>query len=355
MVSLRAAAALGLASLAAAQAPAVSDEGHWRIKGKLLGKDNEKSKDISGIACSAPTGFPRDCLVIDDNLQSAQLLTLFEGQGEAGAVIPLISDRFASKPLELDGEGVAFALDKSGRRYFYVIGSHGHPRDRKLKLDPTKDRDLIAARIKAASHLVRLELVGDRDLRVTQPVASLRAAIEAVKPLASHVDQRLERDGVTIEGVAVVSDRLYAGFRAPTFGPSTDTPCEPSHVAGRPCALVLSVNLQALFEGGELDPKAAYLPLGDKQGVRDLAPFKEGLLILSGPAGDSDGTYEIFWWNRQSAPAKLFTLSPHPTEPDNKAEAILPLDESPSGLRILVLYDGAKEGAPSVITIPSPR
>ena len=37
-----------------------------------------------------------------------------------------------------------------------------------------------------------------------------------------------------------------------------------------------------------------------------------------------------------------------------KAEALLPLDESPSGLRALILFDGEKEGAPVTITIPRP-
>lgn len=356
MVHHRLAAALGIALLvAAAQAPVLSEEGRWPVDGKLLGKDDKKSEDISGIACSTSTGFPRNCLVIDDNLQSAQRITLFEGRGKAGAVVPLILNRFASKALELDGEGVAFAEDKTGRKYFYVLGSHGHPRDRKQKLDSTTDRDLIVAKIKAASQIVRLELVGAEELRVAQPVASLRGAIKAVKALEPHMDQRLERDGVTIEGLAIVGDRLYAGFRAPTFSFSKDTACEPSSAVGRPCALVLSVSLQALFEGGALDPKPAYLHLGDKQGIRDLAPFKDGLLVLSGPAADIHGTYEIFWWNKGSALVKLATLPSPRAGVDKKAEAILALDEGPSWLRILIMYDSAEEGAPLAVTVPFPR
>jgi hypothetical protein len=37
-----------------------------------------------------------------------------------------------------------------------------------------------------------------------------------------------------------------------------------------------------------------------------------------------------------------------------KAEALLPLDESPSSLRVLILFDGEKEGAPVTVTIPRP-
>ncbi|MBB3320462.1 hypothetical protein FHT97_006371 [Rhizobium sp. BK399] len=44
----------------------------WSVEGKLVGKEGGKAKDISGIACSMTSGFPRSCLTIDDNVQSAQ-------------------------------------------------------------------------------------------------------------------------------------------------------------------------------------------------------------------------------------------------------------------------------------------
>jgi hypothetical protein len=37
-----------------------------------------------------------------------------------------------------------------------------------------------------------------------------------------------------------------------------------------------------------------------------------------------------------------------------KPEALLPLNESASGLRVLILFDGEKEGAPVAIKIPRP-
>src|SRR5262245_12067192 len=49
------------------------DDGSWPVKGKLIGKTKKsgevkKSEDVSGIACTTDEGFPRSCLVIDDNL-----------------------------------------------------------------------------------------------------------------------------------------------------------------------------------------------------------------------------------------------------------------------------------------------
>ena len=36
-----------------------------------------------------------------------------------------------------------------------------------------------------------------------------------------------------------------------------------------------------------------------------------------------------------------------------KPEALLPLDEGASGLRVLILFDGEKEGGPMTIEIPA--
>ena len=79
---------------------------------------------------------------------------------------------------------------------------------------------------------------------------------------------------------------LYAGFRGPTLE------------NGR--TLVLSVSLEALFEGGSAQTHLHLLALGDSRGVRDLAPFDGGLLILVGPAGAEDGRYQIYWWDAAS-------------------------------------------------------
>ena len=80
--------------------------------------------------------FPRTCLIIDDNLQDAQFVELKDGKLVAGDFVNLIKNKFGDERLELDGEGIAFS-----HGFFYVIGSHGHPRDSDEKLDPVKDRE----------------------------------------------------------------------------------------------------------------------------------------------------------------------------------------------------------------------
>lgn len=315
--------------------PAVAkDPGEWLVKGRLIGKNGKKSTDISGIACSTAEGFPRSCLVIDDNLQSAQFVVVRHGELVAGDLVRLISNTYKGKPLELDGEGVAYADG-----YYYVMGSHGHPRDRDHKLDPIKDADKIRARIVASSQIVRIGAHGDAP--AIMATGKLRAIIAASPVLSPFLDRRLEINGLTIEGVAVKDGRLFAGFRAPSLD------------NGR--AAVLSVRLGALFGMDPVDAKLYRLPLGDGQGVRDLTSYADGFIVLSGPATDG-GTYAVYWWDGVSENTRLLRDLADVTAKDGtrKAEALLPLDESPSGLRVLILFDGEKQGAPVAIEMPRP-
>ena len=131
-------------SLFAANALPARASDVWPVKHRLLGKNGEKSTDVSGIACTTNSGFPRACLVIDDNLQAAQSITLTDGALVAGVPVPLIDNTHDGKRLELDGEGVAYADG-----HYFVIGSHGHPRDKDKKFKPDKHADEIRARIAA--------------------------------------------------------------------------------------------------------------------------------------------------------------------------------------------------------------
>jgi hypothetical protein len=316
--------------------PAVAiDPDAWLVKGRLVGKDGKKSTDISGIACSTAEGFPRSCLIIDDNLQSAQFVVVRYRKLIAGHLIRLISNKYKGKRLDLDGEGVAYADG-----YYYVMGSHGYPRDRDGKLNPIKDADKIRARIAASSQIVRV--TADTGAPAIMATGKLRAIIASNPVLNPFLDRRLEMNGLTIEGVAVKSGRLFAGFRAPSLD------------NGR--SAVLSVRLDALFGMEPADAKLYRLPLGDGQGVRDLTAYANGFLVLAGPAADGGGAYAIYWWDGESENTRHLR---HLTDVigknrKRKAEALLPLDESPSGLRALILFDGEKNGAPVAVEMPRP-
>ena len=191
----------------------------WPVEGKLLGKAGKKSNDVSGIACTSAS-FPRLCLVIDDESQHAQVIVLKDGAIRAGDTISLIDDRYEDEPLELDGEGVAFAEGS-----FYIIGSHGHPRDKDTQLDPVRDAAEIEARVEANSQLIRVKInpatvTAKGKLTSTPEIersSSLRDTLLAEFALEPFIDKRLDDNGLTIEGVAIHAGRLYAALRAPSL------------------------------------------------------------------------------------------------------------------------------------------
>lgn len=310
-----------------------TDSDAWLVKGRILGKGGKKANDVSGIACSTTKGFPRTCLLIDDNRQRAQVVTVHDGIIIAGGSIRLISNRYNGKPLELDGEGVAYADG-----YYYVMGSHGHPRDSRHSLDPIRDADKIKASIAATSQIVR---VSEHAYGATvTATAKLRAVIATDPVLSPFLDQRLENNGLTIEGVAVKGGRLFAGFREPALDNGY--------------AAVLSVSLNFLFGTEPADPKLYRLPLGSGQGVRDLAPYANGFLVLAGPAMSGGGVYAIYWWDGTSENVRLLRDLADVTGGKRKAEALLPLDERPPSMRALLFFDGEKMGAPVVVEMPLP-
>jgi len=308
----------------------------WPVKNKIVGKNGKKSEDVSGIACTTQQNFPRSCLVIDDNLQDAQFVKVKDGELVAESTIKLIDNKFGDEPLELDGEGVAFS-----REFYYVMGSHGHPRDKKGKLDPTKDAEQIKARIAASSQIVRFRAaVEDGAAAETERTANLRKIIAAEPSLTPFMDQRLEKNGLTIEGIAVKDDAtLFAGFRGPVLDNNR--------------AVVLSVPIDALFSGAATQHKMFRLALGEGRGVRDLAGFEAGILILAGPVADGPGAYAVYAWDGESENVKLLSELTQ-FAPERKPEGLLPLDKSGTGLRMIVVFDGDKEGAPTPVTVPFP-
>ncbi|QBR71854.1 hypothetical protein CU048_11895 [Beijerinckiaceae bacterium] len=319
---------------------ATADRGGWKTHDKIQGMKDEngeakKSKNISGIACIEAVGFPRRCLVIDDELQDAQFVTLTKGVIDAGNSVHLIDGEYHDEPLSLDGEGVAYADG-----FFYVMGSHGHPRDPDHKLNPERDKDKIDAKIAASSQIIRIDASADANAIVS--TGKLKDILKSQTELAKSIDQRLDENGLTVEGIAVQGDRLFAGLRAPSLQGGL--------------AAVVSVKLGALFNGAAPDPKLFRLPLGQNRGVRDLARYGEGFLVLAGPAAGVEGPAAVFAWDGKGEKVTLLADLPREEQKGEqiKAEALLPLDLKAKGLRVLVLYDGGKEGAPRSFLVGKP-
>ncbi|MER9651695.1 DUF3616 domain-containing protein [Mesorhizobium sp. M0199] len=324
----------------------------WEVSGKLIGKpknldgsESKRSADVSGIACGTTFGFPRVCLLADDETQGVQIVILEDGRMIAGDFVRLIENSFANKPLELDAEGVAYADG-----FFYVIGSHGRPRHEQ----DTDDAAKIEARAKASSRIFRIRFASDSiDMKTgklhSQPEKTssqlLTGLIRKQPELESFADKPLEENGFTLEGVAVRDGALYAGLRGPVLADHR--------------AAILSVPLGVLFDGKPGESSLLRLDLGldslsHARGIRDLVFLNGKLLILAGPEYDpAKGhpielrDYAVFSYDQEAQ--KLLDLEGYGS--DIKPEALLPLGEIDSKLRALLLFDGPDQGQPTPIEI----
>lgn len=337
--------------------PQGAGDGAWPVEGKLVGEARadggfKKSKDVSGFACATGSGFPRVCLVADDETQGAQIVVLNEGGLVAGDVIRLIADSHEGEILELDAEGAAFADGA-----FYVIGSHGRPRHGDGDAQDGSEKAArknaeIAAKTRATRHVFRLRIdprsVDDRG-RLSAPAeitdsAELSRFIAAEPALAPAFDGKLAENGLSIEGVAVRDGRLFAGMRGPLLEDGQ--------------AAILSVPLGALFDGQSGTARLHRIDLMGRRGIRDLTVFEDGFLVIAGPVDDppggetAAGDYAVVWWDGGTATRVLAELPYFGRRV--KPEALLPLDRGGGRLRVLMFFDGPADGAPKPMEIDLP-
>jgi hypothetical protein len=338
----------GALALAQGEAP-------WKVENKLVGKpkdadgrETKKAEDVSGIACETTSGFPRICLLVDDETQGAQIVILQNGKLIAGEFIRLIHHIHDGEAIELDGEAVAYA-DGS----FYVVGSHGRARHEK---DNAKQEVKNNAKAAASRHVVRVrfdprtvqqdgKLGAAADVQVT---SALSALIQREPTLARAFDVALDDNGLTIEGAAIRNGRFYAGMRGPVLDARE--------------AAVLSIAVDAMIGSAGSAPQLHRLDLGKDtsgkaRGVRDLVAFEGGFLIIAGPLNDPPGgeikraDYSIFWWDGTSH-KKLGDLNGYGSKV--KPEALVPLEPTADKLRVLLFFDGPDEGEPRAVEIPRP-
>lgn len=334
-----------LTALAALLIGADSPATPWQVDGKLYGKpkdSNPDAEDISGLACGPARAGARPCLIVDDESQGAQLVIMREGRLMAGDPIRLSQDRFGQKLLELDAEGVAYADG-----FFYVVGSHGRPRN-----EDGKSAAEIKARTLASRHLYRIKLpmaaINLKTGKIGNALAvsesrSLTTYIKA-EPRLAAADVALIENGLTIEGLAVQGGTLILGFRGPVAGES---------------ALVLELPLGTLFDAKPGQGIVRTLALGKDtnnkpRGIRDLSSFAGGFVGIAGPVLDPAdekyvirrGDYALFWWDGGSAPI-LYDLDGFGAQV--KAEAIMPLEFKANKLRALLLFDGPLNGMPTIV------
>jgi Protein of unknown function (DUF3616) len=290
-------------------------------------KNAEARTNLSGAAC-VPTAPPfTSCLIANDEKKYAQFFSIEGTSITPGAVIRLMDKDAAGDP---DAEGVAY-----DDGYFYVAGSHGRSRHG----DRANDSSYVVFRFPVDKSGVPPFKVSEDDVIGITSTARLRDAIRNGDVIKEFYNQPLASGGVNIEGIAVKDGRMHLGLR----GPSRQ---------GQ--GFILSVDAAALFTpDGDLKAAVTPLALGQDTGIRDLAAVGDGILVLSGPVNDQAVTPAIHHWNdKTGALRQLGDLQIPKDLAAAKAETLLVLQEQPAAWRLLVMFDGPENGAPTEYVVP---
>ena len=225
----------------------------------------------------------RALVVADERTNKGNVVQAFEPDGadyRASALGLTVLDRPGSAVDEMDLEGIAV----DGRTVF-VLGSHSY---RRKKTDASeaysKNRAVLMGRAKAEPArdvLLRFELDAAGKAGVITR-SSLRGFLDATEPFKSFGTLASKENGIDAEGLAVLDQRLYVGFRGPVLR-GNFTPI-----------------LRCRFGSPIGEPEVLFVNLGGR-GVRDLAQVEGGLLILAGPVGDGPGSYQLYQWDGRDA------------------------------------------------------
>jgi hypothetical protein len=311
---------LGVATGVSAQTVAPEPQ-QWVVKPDFAKKPDAR-KQISGAACVPTTPALRSCLAVNDEKKYAQFFSIDGNTLVPGAFIRLRGEK---EPGDPDAEGVAY-----GGGYFYVIGSHG--RSRHGDEDNDSSYNVFRFKVDPATGKTPFK-PSDDDVVGVDPSGKLRDLIAGTAPLDKFFNKPLKDGGLNIEGLAVENGRMFIGFRGPSIDKS---------------AYIMSVDAEAVFKGPLPVSKVDPLPLGENVGIRDLAAVDGGLLVLAGPMREEDVPYSILLWdtNSRTIKKKFGVLGSASIPKGAKAETLLVLETGPNHYRVLVMFDGAKNGGP---------
>jgi hypothetical protein len=206
---------------------------------------------------------------------------------------------------EADIEGIARA-----GQFLWAVGSHSLRR-KQIKAHHTGD--------KALKRLAKVEGQDNRQILVRLPIADVDGLPTPMREIVAdgerhHAAQVHRRDqlrtllrnddhlapflaipgkdnGLDVEGIAVIGERVYLGLRGPVLrGWAFVLELRPYVDAGEPGRLRLRD-----FDDGR--PYRKHVLDLDGLGVRDLCPAGEDLLVLAGPTMDLDGPVRIYRWH----------------------------------------------------------
>jgi hypothetical protein len=312
--------------------------GHYSFKGDVF-----EDKDLSGIACVSET----QCLLGADEGRQVQVGEL----SKEGKWLRVLTDvALVDSGKEIDIEAIAAEID-----CYYIVGSHGLAKKDgefqenrykifRLKVDPATG--LPAGAPAPKLRLAPAPVAGAASAKVLQ-VTSLSDILKADAVLGPYFQKPLQHNGVNIEGLAVKHGQLFVGFRSPNLG-------------GK--AYVMEIAAERLFGDKKgRNYRLHSFSLGQGYGIRELVAAQSCFLIIAGNSGSEpsdkfpksenyqeDRGYVMYSWDGSSS--KVHRIGPI-ENPPGKAEAMTVLSESEQQMEVLILFDGADKGRPSVYRI----
>ncbi|MCA1494605.1 DUF3616 domain-containing protein [Ensifer sp. NBAIM29] len=317
---------------ATADGPQVEALKGFTVEPSLSVSDKEAT-NVSGAACHVEKGAVISCLMIGDEVRYARIFLLDRQTIEPGGKLFLLpkKDEAGKKFDETDAEGVAYADG-----YYYIAGSHGLS-----KSGEKQSSRYFLYRIPA-------ETVDHSDGDVGSPseVSSsvTRTAIfdrilseDAVLRDTANLDP--ENGGNNIEGLAVNSGKLFLGFRGPVLPEG---------------AVIAETPISTAFDDAPKTLKFHFVDLGAGQGIRDLAAFEDGLLILSGPQDRQGGVARIYFWKPDGS-LKLTAELAEVGSPEHQPEVLMVASRDAEKVRLIVIEDGPLNGAPKLYEISPPN
>jgi Protein of unknown function (DUF3616) len=297
----------------------ISFLGSVKIVGNIY-NDDKKNKNISAIEIVG------DRLIV--GADEGNKIKILKHNGESYAVERGIS---LSNDEEIDIEGIACEGS-----IVYVVGSHSYKRE---QIDANRtyeqNRNTIKQKFSESDReqrdrLFRLNLNGDPKIEQT----SLRSTIDRHDLLQLFSKIPSKENGIDIEGMAVRNGLLYVGFRGPVLRDNW--------------VPILKCKFATLIDRADL----VFVNLGGR-GIRDLTPVNDGFLILAGPVGEGEDSYQIYAWDGEDClpgtrtsglMGQIELLGEIPVYDNTKAEGIALMAESHLDYEVIIVFDGVANG-----------
>ncbi len=300
------------------------EEAPWRLSGpgkpiKVIGKVLDPL-NVSGSA-SIQGGLILACDELHHGVQAGRL-DLTKGEiAMDEKEFPLLEN--AKKELDLEGA----AADPEHHRY-YASGSCSVKRS---SGNDAPDRQWLFS--------------FEADAKTGAPLAgkvskvSLKDAMKADAFLAEHMDKSAEDLGIDVEGLAFKDGRLWFGLRSP-------------NVNG--WGFVVAASATDLMAKKPVVFQRFELPLGEDLGIRDIAPLKDGFLLITGPTGANEKPKPESKAKPAEEAAKAAPAKKEKEKPKDEETVATALAAKPAGGETVAKAEPAKKPAVETVAKAAP-